>query len=239
MIFNQILVNIDDRWNRLLSNFNHTILSPQKLRLYADAVFMKGSPLDNVWGFIDGTLRPCSRPTRDQRAVYNGHKRVHGIKFQSITIPSGIIANLYGPVEGRRHDSAMLRMSAILPLMQRYCIDPNGAALSVYGDPAYPLSPQLMAPIKGANLTRQQNDFNRAMSSVRVSVEWMFGNVINSFKYTDFKKSKKIGLSPVAKQYRVSALLTNAQTFLYKNNTSKFFEVDTIGRIFCLKTLIL
>ena len=40
------------------------------------------------------------------------------------------------------------------------------------------------------------------------------------------RKVKKIGLSPVAKQYRVSALFTNAQTCLYKNNTSKFFEVD-------------
>ena len=156
MIFNQILLNIDDRWNRLLSNFNHPILSPQKLRLYADVVLMEGSPLDNVWGFIDVTLRPCSRPTRDQRAVYNGHKRVHGIKFQSITIPSGIIANLYGPVEGRRHDSAMLRMSAILPLMQQYCIDPNGTALSVYGNPAYTLSPQLMAPSKVQNLPEKK-----------------------------------------------------------------------------------
>ena len=64
------------------------------------------------------------------------------------------------------------------------------------------------------------------MSKVRVSVEWIFGEVINQFKFTDFKKNQKLYLSPIAKQYRVSALLTNASTCLYKNNTSLFFELD-------------
>ena len=30
--------------------------------------------------------------------MYNGHKRVHAIKFQSVALPNGLIANLYGPV---------------------------------------------------------------------------------------------------------------------------------------------
>ena len=30
--------------------------------------------------------------------MYNGHKRVHGIKFQSIALPNGLIGNMYGPV---------------------------------------------------------------------------------------------------------------------------------------------
>ena len=33
-----------------------------------------------------------------QRIVYNGHKRVHGLKFQSVALPNGLIANMYGPV---------------------------------------------------------------------------------------------------------------------------------------------
>ena len=50
------------------------------------------------------------------------------------------------------------------------------------------------------------------MSKVRVSVEWLFGAIIKQFKFTDLKKNQKIGLSPIAKQYRVSVLLTNAFT---------------------------
>lgn len=33
---------------------------------------------------------------------------MHGIKFQSVVAPKGLIASLFGPVEGRRHDSGML-----------------------------------------------------------------------------------------------------------------------------------
>ena len=65
---------------------------------YADAVFAKGASLDNCFGFVDGTVRPICCPGEMQRAVYNGHKRVHGLKFQSVAPPNGLIANLFGHV---------------------------------------------------------------------------------------------------------------------------------------------
>ena len=54
--------------------------------------------MDNCLGFIDGTVRPISKPDQNQRVVYNGHKRVHGVKFQSVALPNGIIGNMYGPI---------------------------------------------------------------------------------------------------------------------------------------------
>ena len=59
MIFNQILDNIDIEWGHLLSGFNQNFLSPNMLLQYSNAVNRKGAPLTNVWGFIDGTTRPC------------------------------------------------------------------------------------------------------------------------------------------------------------------------------------
>ena len=41
------------------------------------------------------------------------------------------------------------------------------------------------------------------MSSVRQAVEWIFGDIVNFFKFQDFKKNLKIGLSPVGKMYIV------------------------------------
>ena len=58
----------------------------------------KGAPLKNCFGFVDGTVRPDCRPKRNQKTVFNGHKRVHSLKFQSVVLPNGMIANLYGPV---------------------------------------------------------------------------------------------------------------------------------------------
>ena len=43
-------------------------------------------------------MRPITRPGENQRLLYNGHKRVHGLKFQSVVLPNGLIAHLYGPV---------------------------------------------------------------------------------------------------------------------------------------------
>jgi hypothetical protein len=64
------------------------------------------------------------------------------------------------------------------------------------------------------------------MSRVRVSVEWVFGDIVNYFKFLDFKKNLKIGLSTVGKIYSVCALLRNALTCLYGSNTSSFFQVN-------------
>ena len=96
-----------NRWNHLLTTYNHNLLSPANLMLYADAVHQSGAALDNCWGFIDGTVRPVCRPGVNQRVLYNGHKRVHSIKFQSVALPNGLVGHWYGPVEGRRHDSSM------------------------------------------------------------------------------------------------------------------------------------
>ena len=74
------------------------LLPTTSIELYANAVSRKGAPLDNCFGFVDGTVRPISRPQRNQRIVYNGHKRVHAIKFQSVVTPNGMIANMFGPV---------------------------------------------------------------------------------------------------------------------------------------------
>ena len=76
------------------------------------------------------------------------------------------------------------------------------------------------------NLTQQQKDFNEAINKVRVSVEWFFGEIIKQFKFTDFKENQKMGLSPIAKQYRLSVLPTNSFICLYRNNASKCFDLQ-------------
>ena len=65
-----------------------------------------------------------------------------------------------------------------------------------------------------------------AMSDVRISVEWLFGYIVNYFKFLDFKKNLKIALSSVGKMYVVCALIRNALTCLYGNETSKYFGLE-------------
>ena len=63
-------------------------------------------------------------------------------------------------------------------------------------------------------LTPEMRAFNTAMSRVRISVEWLFGDITNYFKFIDYKKNLKSGMSAVGKQYIVCALMRNALTCL-------------------------
>ncbi|CAH3033691.1 unnamed protein product, partial [Porites evermanni] len=132
-----------------VTRWNHGILNPPLIATYADAVHSKGAVLHNCFGFIDGTVRPISRPISNQRVVYNGHKRVHALKFQAVSLSNGLIANIYGPVEGR-----MLAVSQLYDDLQNFAFDPVGRAICLYGDPANPLRVHLQAPFRVGILTR-------------------------------------------------------------------------------------
>ena len=125
---------IYENWNHVLSSLNQPWLSPQCLQGFRNTIHQKGAALSNCWGFVDGTVRPISRPNENQKILRNGHKKVHAIKFQSVVFPNGLVANLYGPVEGKRHDSEMLAMSGLLDALQRYSVSPYGHTLCIYGD---------------------------------------------------------------------------------------------------------
>ena len=99
MITNQVLDYIYQAHSHRILQWNHQQLSQANLERFAEVVHRKGAPLNNCFAFVDGTVYPICRPgTVNQRLLYNGHKRVHGIKFQSVVTPDGMIANMYGPV---------------------------------------------------------------------------------------------------------------------------------------------
>ncbi|PFX23630.1 hypothetical protein AWC38_SpisGene11812 [Stylophora pistillata] len=174
LIFNTMINFIYDNHKYRLRSWDLFFLQPDQLHSYAEAVHRLGAPLRNCFGFIDGTVHGIARPHENQRVMYNGHKRIHSIKFQSVVIPNGLIANLHGPFEGNRHDSTILQQSGILNELRRVAFY-NGDPLCLYGDPAYPLGLHLQAPFKNIQLTPQMLLYNTAMSEVRVAVEWLFG----------------------------------------------------------------
>lgn len=232
--------DVYSRFEQRLSSLDLVWLDPAA---FSDAVHSKGAALDNCWGFIDGTVRPVARPTRSQNVLFSGHKRVHCIKFQvwyytilhvdmnkisvspqSLVTPNGLIAHLFGPIEGKRHDAFMLGESGLAQKLIRYN-QASGLPYVVYGDPAYGISRNILAPFRGAQLTIAEKDFNKSMSQVRISVEWTFGKISQYFTYVDLKRNNKILLQPVGKYYAVAALLTNCHTCVYGSLTTTFFNV--------------
>ena len=228
MLFNLGINFIYERFSTRLTDMSQPWLTVPSLLHYCEVLIAKGSQLQYCWGMIDGTVRKMCRQTRHQREVFNGHHRVHAIKFQSIVIPNGLIANLYGPMAGRRHDSALLHASGVQAYMQQNMISPDGQPMCIYGDPAYPLTAHVKRPHRGQHLTPQEQAFNTAMSmsGVRQCVEWEFGKVVRLWAFLDFEKNLKLFLSPVGKLYMVGVLLTNCHTCLHGSETSQYFQLN-------------
>ena len=82
-----------------------------------------------VFGFTDNTMnatcRPGGGPTRTgedaprndpliQRAWYNGWKKLHGMKWQTVDLPNGMNMHVWGPVSIRHNDIWTLEESCLL-----------------------------------------------------------------------------------------------------------------------------
>ena len=105
--------------------------------------------------------------------VYNSHKRGHTLKFLTLVIPSGLVANLYGATEGQCHDAGMLKKSGLLNILQRRAVTPNGYILCINGDPVYPFRQHFMGPYLEIPPNPHIRAFNKATSEVGVTVEWL------------------------------------------------------------------
>ena len=184
---------------------------------FASAIYNHLGTYDNVWGFIDGTLRGIARPRIGQHLTYSGHKRKHGLKYQGIALPNGLIGYLWGPTLGRRHDSYMLFTSGLLPLL-RWMMVNAGSNYVLYGDLGYPLTDVIQVGFRGATLTTDQKKFNKTMSSARVVVEWMFGDILSLWTFGCLKRRQQILITPVARYYFLSALFTNCHTCIHGGN---------------------
>ncbi|PXF46215.1 hypothetical protein BWQ96_04000 [Gracilariopsis chorda] len=161
-----------------------------------------------------------SRPKGSaQRATYSGHNWRNCLKFQALSTPHGLIFHIFGPVEGRRHDMMVYRHSNINEeLSTTLCID--GTQYYIYGDPAYVIRPYLIVGYGGALLTEEQKQFNKEISACRIAVEWAFKDIKKYFSHVSSAKKMRIGCTPAALWYFVSALVWNFHACLHGSQSA-------------------
>lgn len=185
-----------------------------------------GTGLGNCVGFIDGTVQRCARPGIYQRVLYNGHKRCHSVKWQGLMLPNGIMPMPFGPVNGRRNDGFLLKESGVEEIM-RDCNARLGWTYCLYGDAAYGQSRVIQGPFKesAGPLTPREEQFNKAMSVLRVPNEWGFGKVKMLFAFVSWSRVLKPRLSPIGYYWPVAQILTNCHTCMYGSQTAKYFKL--------------
>lgn len=95
-----------------------------RAELYADLLVENGSPLDSVVAFIDSTkirIAHPGGPNHSQQAVYSSHRRQHCLMYQTSSTSDGLITALYGPIQGHRHDLALLRQIGWEDILSDMC----------------------------------------------------------------------------------------------------------------------
>jgi len=243
--FRAFLDHMVNNWGYLLTNnvgfwadkFPNTSYAIRRKCQELGVIF----PVDfNVAAFTDNTMnaacRPGGGPRRDgtyaprndpliQRAWYNGWKKLHGMKWQTVDLPNGMNAHVWGAVSVRHNDLWTLSNSNLNDLWRdaqlgrpmQYCI---------YGDSAY-MHLDLSHVRSRHNyelLTEREKVENRVMSSVRESIEWDYGDIGRYFPLVDWKHVLKVRQMPVGDIYLTAMLCRNALNCLKPGLTAQYFK---------------
>lgn len=122
---------------------------------------------------IDCTEQPIQRPRDDasQRAHYSGKKKRHTLKTEYVVTADGRIAGVSPSHPGSHHDLTIRRAGPPLPKEARAYVD---SAYQGY-DKEHPNLDFPYKRPKGGELTSEEKEYNRALSSFRVGVEHRIG----------------------------------------------------------------
>jgi hypothetical protein len=188
-------------------------------------VIQECTGMPGIFSFIDGTVRPTCKPELFQAVVYNGKDKTHALKYQVVVTPDGIMRHVYGPVCGSRHDQFMVHASQVLQWVTSHGHSATGHPFVCYADAGYAVAPGLMRPFADEAINIHHKAFNEVMSSVRICVEWEFGDIVTQWAHVNYKRTQMIASgSRPGQQYVVAALLTNCRNCLRPGQTSKYFK---------------
>ena len=99
----------------------------------------------------------------------------------------------------------------------------NGMVYAMYGDLAYAQSIYLLSGFRKPPTGSNKALFNRQMSSVQITVEWGFRNVVEQWKFQHFFSAMKIFEIPISEFYTNGAFLSNTCNCFYRNKTQQYF----------------
>ncbi|CAM9399784.1 unnamed protein product [Laminaria digitata] len=178
-----------------------------------------------IFGFLDRTLLKTCRKhakTQVQREYYDGQEGAHGISFQSVVLPNGIIGDVSGPAPGGSDPSDLPRKTE---LNSRLAAVQEGKPFQgkVHGDSACGNMSHISSGFEGANLSDAERAYNTDLATARLGAVGQVEKIVQMFPFMDVQTNHKVMLSPIGKYYTIAALLTNAHTTCYGCPTSTHF----------------
>ena len=125
-------------------------------------------------------------------------------------IPDGFIACLYGPVPAKTHDARLLHESQLVEQLQAVMPeDGTNQIYALYDDLVYAQNAYVLGGFRNVATSSDEAAYNRLLSSVHITVEWGFAELVEHWKFLDFQSAMKIFQCPVAQYYINVAFLSN------------------------------
>jgi len=164
-----------------------------------------------------------------QRAVYTGWKKFHGIKVMTVVMANGLHA-VYGPISVRRNDIDAVQSA---DLDQRLNNMQQGQVVKycVFGDGIFKVLATADSTIRsyhkeqlGAPLTDIERHENIVMRKIRVEIEHAYGDITKYFDLTDEKKEWKIRNGHSAQKLNLLFFLSNCITCIRGNSVTRKFD---------------
>lgn len=143
-----------------------------------------------------------------QMSVYNGWKKHHGFKFQTVEAPNGMCIHMYGPRSYRTNDLDLLHDSQINQLVAQAQAGQD-LQYSIYVDGIYVPDTHTRSRCEGI------------LTKMRIANEWDYMSTSSLFPFVKFKERRR---KVVQKQYIVATLLRNAHLCLYDGITADYYE---------------
>lgn len=225
-VVNHVIIFLYKRFRAKLNTLDRERLTDDYLLRLCALHHRKNQVMDNIWGFIDATIRPCCKPVRYQDVIYNGKDKVHAIKFQTVVTWDGMISHCNGPWAGARHDTGIYAESKLEDFLHDMPHVPShgNPPLALYSDIGYAFSARLCVPFPDGRVNARHAAFNHSMSQSRITVEWAYGRVLQLWSSLDFNRNLKLFKSPIGALYMVAVLLTNVVTCTDRSNEISMYS---------------
>ena len=237
-IYNYMLTKVIRKYSHLLRFDVRRFV--EQLPLWSAAVAEScPNTYNTVALFLDGTHRRTCRPgpssthipagiTRDdiQRSQYDGRLHRHGQKYHALVAPNGLIVHAFGPVDGRRHDTTVLRLSGLAA--DQADLSVNGIDYCIYADSAYAITRNMQRPFREPAENTVEARMNTVMARARtVASECGYSSISNSWQTIDWVRQQRIFWTRPSDMYLCAVLFTNIRLCLRRSNVmSEFFNLS-------------
>jgi hypothetical protein len=156
-------------------------------------------------------------PKEVQEAWWNGWKKIHGMKWQTVLLACGMDFLVYGPLSCRSNDLNALDESRVQDILRELCNHGIGEYLfMMFGDSAY----------NPSNVMHTSESLpGRGFSSVREIIEWSYKETKQLWKYCDYEHVLKLRNQPVSKIFFVCLLLRNVYVTIHGSQVSTYMSM--------------